>query len=224
MMALLAGGGTLAAAGIWLMLRETASGAPVKFALGPVQVQSASIGFSMFIAGASAFTAPLLAPESTEELVDSIMEMAGGGLAEVGPTQRRANRGMPEGLVAKDAEPDNNTREGAATVRAGDLAGGSHDGEDVDWFRLDVADYDGQRIIVELTERAKDCFAHFYDGAQAYMGLVDLQAARNVFELDVNDNESFWLQLSCTREGIDAPYHLSFEAVPQGPEERGGDG
>lgn len=223
MMALLAGGGTLAAAGIWLMLRETASGEPLKFALGPVQVQSASIGFSVFLAGASAFTAPLVAPESTEELVDTIMEMAGGGLAEVGPTQHRANGGLPIGLVPKDAEPDNDTRAGAATVRAGDLAGGFHDGENIDWFRLDVSDYAGRRIVVELTERATDCFAHFYDGAQTYMGLVDLQAARNVFELDVNDNESFWLQLSCTRDGIDDPYHLTFLPVPQVPEELGTD-
>jgi hypothetical protein len=217
MMAFMAAGTMLAVAGIWLMLRETASGQAAQIVLGPLKIQSAPAGFSVFVAGAAAFTSPIVAPETTEDLIEKVASARGAGLAELGPSPERApaKAGMPTGLVPSDAEPDNDERSGAATVRDGNLAGGQHAGENADWFRLDTADLANRRIAVRISERTRDCLAHFYDGGQSYIGLVALVPDRNEFELEVGENESFWVQLTCMRAEIDDPYQVSFDAVPE---------
>jgi hypothetical protein len=218
MVAFLAAGCILAIAGIWLMLKETASGEAAKIAVGPMEVQSASVGFSVFLVGASAFTTPIVAPETTQALIERLTLVRSAGLAEISASEQRAPAAaLPAGLVPSDPEPDNDRRDGAAPVQAGDLAGGRHAGENADWFRLDTADLGDRRIAVEISERTGDCFAHFYDGGQAYMGLVSLVPGRNQFELDVNANASFWVHLACLRPGVDDPYHVSFQPIPERP-------
>lgn len=215
MLAIMAAGGAIAAAGIWLMLRETATGGAAKIAVGPVQFQSASVGFTVFLAGSTAFTAPLVAPEATEKLFEKVATATSGGLADIGPTRgKQAGSSAPDGLMPADAEPDNDTIEGAALVRVDDLAGGEHNGQNSDWFELDTADLGDRRIAVEISEQIEDCYAHFYDGQQNYMGLVSLVPGRNQFDLEVNDNRSFFVQLSCMKSSALDHYYVTFRAMP----------
>ncbi|WP_424932821.1 hypothetical protein [Amaricoccus macauensis] len=218
MLAFMAAGGALAAAGIWLILRESAAGGAAKIAIGPVEMQSASVGFTVFLAGATSFTAPLVAPEATEELFERAAVATRGGLADLGPTRRDTATGLPDGVMPADPEPANDTIEGATLVRVGDLAGGFHDGQNSDWFQLDTGELVNRRIAVEISEKIEDCYAHFYDGQQAYLGLVSLIPGRNQFDLDVNDNASFYLQLSCMKESAADAYTIIFDARLQKPD------
>ncbi|MCB1352999.1 MAG: hypothetical protein KDK03_09700 [Rhodobacteraceae bacterium] len=212
MLAFMTGGGLVALAGLWLMLREGVSGAAAKLALGSFEVQSTSAGFAVFLAGTAAFTAPLVAPESTKALVERVMP-AGAGPADFGLTVERTALGSVTGLIPADKEPDNNAVEGAAVVRPGDLAGGTHSGDDPDWFLFDTRSLENQRVEVEIEERGEGCHAHFYDGQQQYMGLVSLVPGRNLFRLDVNNNEAFFAQLTCLETVGTQAYHVSFGAV-----------
>ncbi len=215
MLAFMAAGGTLAAAGIWMMLRESAEGVATKVAIGPVQVQTSAVGFTAFLTGATIFTVPLIAPEASEKLFERVTTVSQGGLADLGQGKKRMDQSMPSGVVPSDAEPMNDTIDGAALVQPGDLAGGQHTGQNSDWFQLDTSSAANRRIEVEISERIEDCYAHFYDGQAAYMGLVSLMPGRNQFDLDVNDNASFYLQLGCMKQSADDHYYVTFEIKPE---------
>jgi hypothetical protein len=213
MIVLMVGGAIVAAAGILLMLREGVGGGAAKIAIGPVHLQSSSAGFAIFVAGSVAFAAPLILPESTQTLVERVIS-ARGGLADLGPTiERAASRTGADGMLSTDEEPDNDSVDGAGPVRPDDLAGAIHSGDNVDWFRFDTSALAGARILVTISERTDGCHAHFYDGRQAYLGLVTLVTGHNQFKLDVTDNESFFVRLSCMPNVRDLQYQLRFEAI-----------
>ncbi|MEM8572601.1 MAG: hypothetical protein AAGG56_17085 [Pseudomonadota bacterium] len=221
MLALIAVGGVLAAAGVWLMLRETAAGEPARIAMGSLQIQSASIGFTAFLTGASVFTAPLVAPETTEAVVERVVNTLERTLIRKEPEAIRRARdpATPDMVQAADPEPENNAVEGAYPIHEGMIAGGAHSGLDPDWFKLVTDGENITRITVEISQRVHDCYAHLYDSQQYYLGLVDLVPGRNRFTLDVNASDGFLLQLNCTREGISAPYSLMFLASREPPTE-----
>ena len=72
LLALMGGGGLLAALGFWLMLWTGPGGESARIALGSLHVPATAAGFTLFLGGMATFSAPVVAPGGTHAMLAQI--------------------------------------------------------------------------------------------------------------------------------------------------------
>lgn len=204
---LMGGGGLLSVAGFWLMLKEGPGGAGAKIGLGNLQISASSAGFAVFFTGLATFSAPIVAPNSTHEVIARIAP------ASLRPGSDPSSFIRAGGHFGMDDEPRNDRMEGATLVELGQLVGGTHSGTDVDWFKFDLSQRPTGQIEVEISEGASGCRASFFDGEKRYLGLDPLDRGRNTLQVVTAGMDDVFVKLDCAETaGIDS-YTITYSQV-----------
>jgi hypothetical protein len=189
---LMGGGGLLSIFGFWLMLREGPGSGGAKIGFGSLQVSASTAGFAIFFGGLTAFSAPIVAPNSVHQAI-----------VEIAPASLRPGAGDParfvraRGQIPADDEPRNDEIEGATFLAIGQLRGGTHTGKDVDWYELETEPAAAGRMEVDLAGEARGCRAGFFNDERRYLGLKPLAPGRNRIEIDQTGGDRMYLRLEC---------------------------
>ncbi|WP_111429505.1 hypothetical protein [Rhodobacteraceae bacterium DSL-40] len=200
LLALMGGGGLLAALGFWLMLWTGPGGESARIALGSLHVPATAAGFTLFLGGMATFSAPVVAPGGTHAM-----------LAQIAPAVFAPGAGTEQfELAAGHPGSGGSAEEAAVALTSGALVGGTHGGGSIDWFRLDTAGLEESRIEVAISERASGCRAHAFDSEMNRLGARRLGPGENRMTLDVSGNREIFMQLLCDRKTAAGSYTITF--------------